>query len=227
MLSRRRLLSVPVVLALAAFSGGALSVAGGGAQAAAPTVAVPAAGFTPSAEDRVFMAKAEDYLGALKTLQARVLQITSTGSSIEGALAIKRPGRMNLTYDRPSQVKIVADGTWLIYVDGEVQQVTHLPLDSTPAGILLRDSLRFEDPDIRVVGVRRSKGVSEIDVVMASDPEAGTLTLVFAEAPFELRQWRVRDPQGIETIVSLFNIRTGVTFKNDLFVYTDLPGSDR
>lgn len=221
MLSRRTLFSA-AFLAMSLLAGtGPLS----------PSAALAAQGgpaaYTPTADEKAFLKTAETYMSGLKTLQARILQITSSGSSVEGMVAIKRPGKMNLSYDPPSQVKIIADGTWLIYVDKESGQVTHLPLDSTPAGILLRESVRFSDPDIILTGIRRSKGVNEVDVVMASDPAAGKLTLVFADAPFELRQWRVTDAQGIETMVSLFDARTGVAFKNEMFVYTDLPGDNR
>ncbi|GAB3122617.1 LolA family protein [Novispirillum itersonii] len=222
MLSRRTLLSTAVL---------AMSLLAGGAALLPPTAQAAAQGgpaaYAPTAEDKAFLKTAETYMSGLKTLQARILQITSSGSSLEGMVAIKRPGKMNLSYDPPSQVKIIADGTWLIYVDKDSGQVTHLPLDSTPAGILLRDNVRFSDPDIILTGVRRAKGVNEVDVVMASDPAAGKLTLVFADAPFELRQWRVTDAQGIETMVSLFDAKTAVTFKNELFVYTDLPGDNR
>lgn len=221
MLSRRTLFSAAVLAMSLLTAAGPLS----------PSAALAAQGgpaaYSPTPDEKAFLKTAETYMSGLKTLQARILQITSTGSSVEGMVAIKRPGKMNLSYDPPSQVKIIADGTWLIYVDKESGQVTHLPLGSTPAGILLRETVRFSDPDIILTGIRRSKGVNEVDVVMASDPAAGTLTLVFADAPFELRQWRVTDAQGIETMVSLFDARTGVTFKNELFVYTDLPGDNR
>lgn len=222
------MLSCRILLSAAAVALPLLTGAGVFAPSAvqAATSSGPAA-YAPTAEDQVFLKAAESYMSALKTLQARILQITSSGSSQEGMVSIKRPGKMNLSYDAPSQVKIIADGTWLIYVDKESGQVTHLPLDSTPAGILLRESVRFSDPDIIMTGIRRSKGVSEVDLVMASDPAAGSLTLVFADSPFELRQWRVTDAQGIETMVSLFNARTDVKFKNELFVYTDLPGDNR
>lgn len=196
--------------------------------ALAVSVAVPAGAVvktTLDQEQRDVLQKAEAHLSDVETMKARFLQVTSQGGTAEGSVAMLRPGRMRLEYDEPTPVLIVADGRWLIYVDKELDQVSHIGLGSTPAGILLRKNVSFEDRDIAVTGVRRAKGVAEIDVSMIDDPGAGTLTLVFAEDPFELRQWRIRDAQGVETTVSLFDVKTGVPLDKRQFSYTVLPKS--
>jgi len=174
-------------------------------------------GLTLDAGDRTVLAAAEAELSDIRSLTARIVQITSSGAYAEGDLAIKRPGRMRLDYDPPSEITVIADGDFLIYVDEELDQVSHLGLDATPAGILLRDRVSFADPEITVTGVRRAANVAEVDVVQSGDPAAGRLTLVFEEAPFRLRQWRVLDAQGVETTVSLFDVRTGVALDDGRF----------
>lgn len=183
--------------------------------------------YQPSAEEKVVLSRAEETLGTVRTMQARFLQVSSDGTSSEGTVSIQRPGKMNLSYDPPSRVKVVADGTWLVFIDGEAGQVSNLPLGSTPAGILLRKSPRFTDPDIVLTGIRRAAGVAEVEVVMADDPASGSLTLVFTEHPFELRQWRVRDARDVETAVSLFSMRTGLVFDQSLFSWSNLPSRYR
>lgn len=191
---------------------------------ASPSGAVP---YRPNAEETALLKRAEETLGTVRTMQARFLQISSDGSSSEGTVSIQRPGKMSLTYDPPSKIKVVADGTWLVFIDNEVGQVSNLPLDSTPAGILLRKNPRFSDPDIVLKDIRRAAGVAEIELVMADDPAAGSLMLVFTEHPFELRQWRVRDARDLETAVSLFSVRTGLSFDQGLFSWSNLPARYR
>lgn len=77
------------------------------------------------------------------------------------------------------------------------------------------------DPDITVTDVRRTDGAAEIDVVQTEDRGSGTLTLVFSQDPFELRQWRVVDAQNTQTAVSLYNTRTGMELPAHLFEYTE------
>lgn len=172
-----------------------------------------------SPEDQAILERAEAYLGSIKTMEARFVQISSTGSLAEGSVTILRPGRMRLEYDPPTPIRILADGTWLIYIDTQLDQVSHLALSSTPAGILLREDARFSDQDIQVQEIRRAANVVEIDTALSRDPASGTLTLVFTEEPFELRQWRLRDGQNIETAVSLFNMRTGMELDRRDFFY--------
>lgn len=207
---RRALASAAVIAAL---SGAAVTLP------AAPAAAVVEGEVTPA--ETAILRKAEEALSGIRTMQARFMQMSSQGGHAEGTLRIQRPGRMRLDYDA-APVLVVADGTWLIYVDEEVDQATNVPLGSTPAGVLLRAGLSFDDPDVVVTDVRRVSGVAEIDVQMASDRGAGTLTLVFEEKPFALRQWRVKDAQGVETVVSLFDVRTGMTFANETFVYNQV-----
>ena len=52
-------------------------------------------------------------------------------------------------------------------------------------------------------------------------PAEGTLTLVLAEQPMELRQWVVVDAQRHETRVTLSQIETGGRFDSSLFEFND------
>ena len=50
-------------------------------------------------------------------------------------------------------------------------------------------------------------------------PSQGSITLVFAEQPLELRRWTVVDAQGLPTHVVLDGIETGVELDDELFVF--------
>jgi len=170
--------------------------------------------------------QAESYLNAISTMQARFLQVNPDGSSHEGDLFVSRPGKMRLVYDEPAPMLMVADGVWLIYVDKEMDEVSHIDLDDTPAGLLLKDNLSFTDKAIALKGVKIANGTVEISAAQAKDPGTGTLTLVFTQAPFELRQWRVIDAQNQEIAVTLFDAKMGVPVDAKLFRY-DAPRDER
>jgi outer membrane lipoprotein-sorting protein len=163
--------------------------------------------------------KAEAYLNNITTMKARFLQVNPDGSSVEGDVYVSRPGRMRLVYDPPTPMLLVADGAFLIYVDTEMKDVSHISLDDTPAGLLLKDNLSFTDPGVKLGGVKLGAGTVEVTASMTKDPSSGKLTLVFSEAPFELRQWRVVDAQNKEVSVTLFQAQSGVKLDRDLFRY--------
>ena len=161
--------------------------------------------------------KVEDYFNAISTLKARFTQTDPDGTSHDGDLYISRPGKMRLVYDPPSPILMVADGTFLNYVDTKMKDTSSVALGDTPAGLLLKQNLSFADPTIKMGGVKFGAGTIEITAAMAKDPTAGKLTLVFTESPFEFKQWRVLDAQRKEVVVTLFDAKTGLKLDEKLF----------
>ena len=190
---------------------------------AAATAAPPAASLTE--QDRADVARVESYLNGIDTLRARFLQVSSDGGYAEGNLYIDRPGQMRIDYDPPVPVVVVANGNWLIYLDIKLQQVTHIPLGSTPAGILLRENPRLSG-EVTITGFERAADALRITLVRTRDPAEGNLTLVFSDRPLLLRKWSVIDAQGVETSVSLMETHFGEPLKRSLFEL-ELPETPR
>jgi len=175
------------------------------------------AGAVLSDADRADLTKAEAYFNQIVTLKARFLQVSPAGDYTEGTVFIQRPGLMRLEYDPPVPLLLVADGTFFIYYDKELDQTTHLFLNDTPAGIMLKEKLSFFDGEVTVTNVARKNGVIEISLTQTENPAEGELTLVFSNSPYEFKQWRVLDAQGEVTTVSLFEATEGVDLPPGLF----------
>lgn len=184
----------------------------------AGTAAAPA---PLSAGEQALVGRIEAYFNGVRTMRARFLQSASTGQVAEGTVALQRPGRMRIEYDPPVPVLIVADGTWLIYHDRGLNQISYLPLGQTPAGILVEDKIDLDGGGLTIVDFSRAAGVVRITVVRTQSPADGSLTLAFSESPLELRQWRVVDAQGVATTVSLSEIATGMKLDAELFRFVD------
>ncbi len=181
-----------------------------------------AAAATPAAIDlgkaeRADLARVEAYLNGVKTIRARFMQISSTGELAEGDFYLLRPGKMRIEYRPPVPVLIVADGTWLIYYERELGQVSYIPLDSTPAGILVADKISLRDDAVTVTGFERESGTVRVTLVRTESPEEGSLTLVFSDKPLALRKWTVVDAQGVVTNVSLIDASYDVPVDPNLF----------
>jgi len=112
----------------------------------------------------------QQHLNSAKTIEARFLQVSSNGDYAEGSFALQRPGRLNLTYDDPNPLKVVADGTYISYIDRELDQATTLPISLTRAELLLRESFSFFGKDLLVTGFERSPGVLRVSLVKADQP---------------------------------------------------------
>jgi outer membrane lipoprotein-sorting protein len=169
-----------------------------------------------SPEDQTAIARVEDYLNGITTMQARFVQVTGMGAMAEGDFYLSRPGRMRIEYDREPYL-YVADGFWLTYYDKELGQRSDVMLGSTIADFITRENIRLSG-DVTVTGVRQDEHSIEIDLVQTEDPGQGTLTLVFSRNPLQLRRWVVLDAQGQRTEVALSEIRTGMSLDRRLFV---------
>ena len=126
--------------------------------------------------------------------------------------------RLRFEYDPPIPVLVVADGTWVVFHDSEINQVTRLPLGSTPLAVLLRDEIRLRG-SVTVTEVARATGTLRITVIDSDATDQGSITLVFSDRPLALRQWLIRDPQGQETSIALSEIRYNMILKPELFVF--------
>ena len=174
-----------------------------------------------SEADKVEVERVETYLNGITTLKARFLQVSPNGASVEGDAYLSRPGRLRLQYDPPSPLLVVADGTFLIIHDSQLGEPSWLPLNSTPAGVLVRPNVKLQGGDVAVTRVTRMPGVIRVSLVEADEPGAGEITLVFSDRPFMLRQWQVRDTQNQITTVSLFEAQNGLTLDSKLFEFKD------
>jgi len=173
------------------------------------------AAITPA--DQKDVERAEAYLNAVTILRARFLQIAPDGSSAEGTLSLSRPGKLRLDYDPPTPMIILANGDWLVYHDSQLDHTSYIDIDSTPAALLVKKDLHLNTDGAVVTGVVHKPGLVEISAVKEKDPRQGKITLIFTEAPYQLKQWLVTDAQGQTTTVSLYDPKTDVKFDPNIF----------
>ncbi|MDH5747912.1 MAG: outer membrane lipoprotein carrier protein LolA [Rhodospirillales bacterium] len=189
------------------------------------TVSVPASAQPPHAarlspQDRLQISRIESYFNNLNSIKSRFLQIASDGTFAEGKLYLSRPGLLRMEYDPPVPILLISDGTWLIYVDKKLQQISHVPIGSTPAGILVKDKVSFSSGDLTITNFEQGANVLRLTLAKAKDPLEGSITLTFNDRPLIFKKWTVIDAQGIVTTVSLTETRFDVPVNKDLFQFT-------
>ncbi len=170
-----------------------------------------------TADQQRLLERVADYLNEITTMQGTFLQISSTGETAEGTILLSRPKHLRIEYEPPTPIVIVANGKFLSYVDTELEQINHIPLEDTPAAFLLRDSFSFTSGELTVTGLEQGSGAVRVSMVQSSDPLAGELTLVLSDSPMVLRKWTIVDAQGVVTSLTLINPRFGFPIPEDRF----------
>lgn len=172
-----------------------------------------------TAQDKIDLKRVEDYLERLSTLKSSFLQTSSNGNVASGKLFISRPGKLRFEYDPPASILMISDGIFLIYIDKDLDQVTHIFLKSTPVNFLVREDIRM-DGDITVTKITRSRGLLRLTIRDTDEPGKGSMTLIFADKPLALRKWTVIDAQNIRTNVMLAGVETGMKLDPRLFQHS-------
>ena len=158
-------------------------------------------------------------------MYAKFRQVASGGGIATGQLWMARPGRMRFEYDPPSPILLLADMFYVYYVDKELVQMSKVGLKSTPAWLLLRDPITFSD--LIVTRFERGANTLRVTVVEKTEPDNGSLTMVFSDNPLALQQWSIVDQQRKTTTVSLYDERFGMALDPKLFVYQDPYAASR
>jgi len=170
------------------------------------------------------IAKANTYFNQNSTMIGDFVQIGGDGRRSEGKLYVARPGRLRFEYALPATLEIVADGQSVAVVDRKLGTKQAYFIEDTPLKFLLKDKIDLAK-DTQVVSVTNDANAVSI---LLEDKKAfgGTsfVKLMFDPKTFQLKQWQITDPQGFETLVSLFNI--DLTKQPDPWVFSLVPPPD-
>jgi outer membrane lipoprotein-sorting protein len=187
-------------------------------QAGDKPAAAPAAPVKLNGDNKEIVTRVEEYFNSIRTLKAEFMQTLSNGSNTNGTLFIKRPGKMRLEYAPPNRDLLVSDGLFVHAWDSQAKTSSSVPLGRSLADIILRDPLKLSG-DIAVKEIRQFPNMIEIDIVQANDPSMGLITLEFQDSPLQLKNWRVKDGQGAQTRVSLYNEQVNQDIPSGTFAY--------
>jgi outer membrane lipoprotein-sorting protein len=179
--------------------------------------AVPA-DLTP--EDKAEVARVETYLNGLTTAKAGFTQEGANGTST-GTFYLSRPGRLRFEYAAPDKDIIVADHNLIWYYDAQTRQANHAPVSRTFADFLLRRTIELTGSDVTITDMQRGENSVQMTLTQASDPGAGSLTLMLENNPMEIHEWRVVDAQGKTTDVKLDHPQFGLALDPSLFKAPD------
>ncbi len=158
---------------------------------------------------------AEKYLNSITGLSGEFIQ-TASGKQQRGIFAMLRPGRVRLDY-RDMPVQLIADGQDLYFFDKSLDQITTVPLTSTPAGILIRKHIDLNNADINVVETSASDKTFALKMNLRGQEGLGHMTVVFDKRPVKLNSWSVVDATGTTTDVAFSGLKPKTDFGKNYF----------
>jgi outer membrane lipoprotein-sorting protein len=189
---------------------------------AAPVLVAPAAVAASGPErDRADLQRVSAYLNSIRSLKGEFIQVGPNGEMEQGLVYVNKPGRMRFEYAKPSPYLIVADGVSVAVGNSSVKTVDRYPLIDNPLSLILDDKIDLGKTS-SITRIERKPGQIVITARREEGALKGQVTLIFAEPALELRQWVVTDVQGLQTMITLQNVQTGVALNPELFILRDV-----
>lgn len=168
-----------------------------------------------AAVDKKLVTSAEKYLNSITGLYGGFVQVAK-GKSENGIFAMLRPGRVRLDY-KNAPIQLISDGKDLYFYDKSLDQITTVPLTSTPAGILVRKKIDLQDADIVVDDTVSDDKTFTLTMHLRDQEGLGHMSVVFDKNPIKLKSWTVVDATENRTDVSFSNLKTKTDFGKNYF----------
>ncbi|WP_454748083.1 outer membrane lipoprotein carrier protein LolA [Ciceribacter selenitireducens] len=188
--------------------------AAGLALVALPDIAMAAA--DPSAAQKI-----ADHFSSVKTMMGEFVQFGPRGEQTGGKFFIQRPGKLRFNYDKPSPMRVIADGKNVVIGNVKLKTWDLYPLSKTPLSLLLSEKIDLGNKLVRDV-----KQEADLTTIVLGDKTIfgdSTITLMFDPKTFDLRQWTITDVQAKDTSVMIFNVQNGVQLDPSVF---EIPYAD-
>ncbi|HLY05735.1 MAG TPA: outer-membrane lipoprotein carrier protein LolA [Rhizomicrobium sp.] len=187
-----------------------------------PTAASFAQNTTLSEAQRSDLERVSQAMNAIRSMEGNFVQIGPEGQLDQGRFYIEKPGRMRFEYTNPNPTLIVSDGRWVAVENRKLNTVDRYALWTTPLSLILGDDINLRDND-GIVDVEHRGDQLLVSAREHKSHVNGDLLLVFSEPTLALKQWTVKDAQGLLTTVSVSNVKTGVTLDPSLFTTSAQP----
>ncbi|ARN82317.1 outer-membrane lipoprotein carrier protein LolA [Methylocystis bryophila] len=181
--------------------------------------AKPAAPAAPVAKlDRAEAIKrANAFFNASPVLTADFVQLGADGKRSEGKLYVQRAGRVRFEYADPATMEVVSDGLRVVVRDRKLKSEQAYFIEQTPLKFFMKEKFDLEK-DVKLVDVLiEDSGVTVEIEDSATLGGTSQLKLLFDPKTFKLKQWQVTDPQGYQTLLTLFNLDQATTPDPALF----------
>lgn len=168
-----------------------------------------------AAVDSKLVAKAEKYLNSITGLTGDFSQDANKKKD-NGIFSMLRPGRVRLDY-MSTPIQLISNGDDLFFYDKALDQITTIPLTSTPAGILVRKNINLTSSDIVVSETIQNKDTFSLDMHIKGNEGVGHMRVDFSNYPIGLVSWVVFDATGTTTSVSFSDLKTKTKFSKNYF----------
>ena len=163
--------------------------------------AVSAQAASPAAQ------KIATHFSSVQTMTGDFVQFGPKGEQTGGKFFIERPGKIRFNYEKPSPIRVVADGKSVVINNKKLDTWDIYSLSKTPLKLLLSEKIDLSDGKVKNV-----KEEDDLTTIVLGDKSIfgdSKISMMFDPKSSDLRQWTITDAKGLDTTVMIFNVKQG------------------
>ena len=177
--------------------------------------ALVAASSLPAAAQATAAAqKIADHFASVSAMHGNFIQFDPNGRQSEGKFYIERPGKVRFDYAN-TPLRVIADGSNVAINNKKLNTWDLYPLSKTPMKLLLDRRINLSDANIQSV----KEQPDNTTIVMGDSSIFGSsrITMMFDPKSYDLKQWTIRDQQGKDTTVMIYDVKEGGDIADSAF----------
>ncbi len=149
------------------------------------------------------------------TMAGEFIQFSPRGHQTGGNFFIQRPGKIRFIYQDPTPIKIISNGKTVAVNNRKLKTWNFYPLKKTPLSLVLGKRIAIDPKNVQEVHTDEDLTT----IVMGDDKIFGNsiITMMFDPRTYDLRQWVIKDAQGKETTVMIFNVEKNIVIPASYF----------
>ena len=151
--------------------------------------------------------KIATHFASVQTMTGDFVQFGPKGEQTGGKFFIERPGKIRFNYEKPSPIRVVADGKSVVINNKKLDTWDIYPLGKTPLKLLLSEQIDLSDGKVKNV-----KEEDDLTTIVLGDKNIfgdSKISMMFDPKSNDLRQWTITDAKGLDTTVMIFNVKQG------------------
>ena len=159
--------------------------------------------------------KIATHFSSVQTMTGDFVQFGPKGEQTGGKFFIERPGKIRFNYEKPSPIRVVADGKSVVINNKKLDTWDIYSLNKTPLKLLLSENIDLTDGKVKNV-----KEEDDLTTIVLGDKSIfgdSKISMMFDPKSSDLRQWTITDAKGLDTTVMIFNVKQGEKIDPSIF----------
>ena len=165
------------------------------------------------------LAKISDFFNGFETISADFIQLSSDGKKKTGILKIKKPNKARIEYLQPSNILLISDGLKLAIINRNLESISLYKKDELPLDLLLNNNF-FMDKE-KIISYSDKENIIEIELSLNDLKNQRSVVFFFENKPLQLKKWIIKEVNGSETTMYLYNVTLNEEISKREFTISD------